>query len=190
MYEPINTHAYGDGWQGEDLSIFSYDDIPANQDILADDPPNLHSLITVGARGIPAWCRPYPAEVVGQVISFDFDMESTEFSLTIDTHCPIEAPRRTDKGMDELSNTDAGMARVYLPYVHYLAPSRSVTEGMRIVGDAEGEGMEWKKGQGPARVGVEVEMSVGKFVVQGQWGTWTYPLDHGEASLKLRKLGS
>jgi hypothetical protein len=38
-YESSNTHANGDGWNGEDLSLFSNDDPEGDLDLKADDPP-------------------------------------------------------------------------------------------------------------------------------------------------------
>lgn len=83
MYEPSNTHEHGDGWNGEDLSLFSYDDMKDDDDLLADNPPDLKTLSTLGARAPESWCRPYPAEVVGSIESFSFNMTSTEFDLII-----------------------------------------------------------------------------------------------------------
>jgi len=95
VYEPNNTHERGDGWNGEDLSLFSYDDARLDSksnflpsaakemvktlsphsneddqgDTLAQNPPDLQTLIKLGARGIAGWCRPYPLEVMGKVDS-------------------------------------------------------------------------------------------------------------------------
>ena len=46
-YTPDNTNLHGDGWNEEDLSLFSYDQ--------QHDPDNVHS----GGRGLPAVVRPY-----------------------------------------------------------------------------------------------------------------------------------
>lgn len=83
VYEPSNTHKYGDGWNAEDLSVFSYDDIEGDDDLVADSPSDFKSLCTLGSRAIESWCRPYPLEVAGEIKSFSFDVKSSDFSLTI-----------------------------------------------------------------------------------------------------------
>nr|XP_018263853.1 uncharacterized protein I303_03727 [Kwoniella dejecticola CBS 10117]OBR86011.1 hypothetical protein I303_03727 [Kwoniella dejecticola CBS 10117] len=88
VYEPLSTHAHGDGWNGEDLSLISYDEIPtegdeANDDLLILNPPDLKSLIYLGTRGIQSWCRPYPAESSAKIDKFSFDMKSGSFLLQI-----------------------------------------------------------------------------------------------------------
>jgi hypothetical protein len=83
VYEPSNTHEFGDGWNAEDLSVFSYDDMDGDDDLLADAPQDFKTLSTFGARAVESWCRPYPSEVAGEILSFSFDIKSTNFSLTI-----------------------------------------------------------------------------------------------------------
>ncbi|WVF72138.1 hypothetical protein IAT40_006950 [Kwoniella sp. CBS 6097] len=86
VYEPLSTHAHGDGWNGEDLSLISYDDTTPNsdEDLLINNPPDLKTLLTLGTRGIESWCRPYPLETLGRVDKFSFGLKEGEFRLTLD----------------------------------------------------------------------------------------------------------
>jgi hypothetical protein len=110
VYEPNNSHTKGDGWNGEDLSIFSFDDARLNTsdttskpsiaheisqklkpddkaddrgDLLAEHPTDLRTLVKLGARGITGWCRPYPVEVMGKIRFFEFDLATTKFEVKI-----------------------------------------------------------------------------------------------------------
>ncbi|RXK36432.1 hypothetical protein M231_06276 [Tremella mesenterica] len=148
-YEPLNTHSNGDGWNGEDLSIFTYDDLSTDDDLVAHSPKNLESLM-LGARGQEAWCRPYPVEVRGRVEEIEFEMSSGEFGLIIDlsplhntcesssSHSTTSAPtsqsqehsqgdaprdgtRMYGDPKEEEEKEKQGKALIFVPYVHYLA---------------------------------------------------------------------
>jgi hypothetical protein len=63
-YEPSNTNKYGDNWNGEDLSLFSRDQVvPGDEDDLF-----------AGGRSLLAAIRPYPCRVAGDVISLSFHL--------------------------------------------------------------------------------------------------------------------
>ena len=66
-YSPDNTNARGDLWNGEDLSIFSYD----QQDDLSD--------INSGGRALIAVVRPYAKAIAGTPNEMYFDVESGVF---------------------------------------------------------------------------------------------------------------
>jgi hypothetical protein len=61
-YAPENTNKYGDNWNGEDLSLFSRDQV------VRGDEDNLFT----GGRALLAAIRPYPCRVAGDVIGHDF----------------------------------------------------------------------------------------------------------------------
>lgn len=63
-YQPDNTNEYGDGWNGEDLSLFSRDQIKPGEE---DD-------LFAGGRALLAAIRPYPVRVAGEVLRFSFDL--------------------------------------------------------------------------------------------------------------------
>lgn len=198
-YEPSNTHRNGDGWNGEDLSLFSYDDTEGDLDLVADNPPDMRTLITLGARGIDGWCRPYPAEVAGRLQSFSFDMSSTAFALRIEV-ISLEGSRLWQADRDQASEgggdtawKDETSALIYVPYVHYLVST--VPDGApptnRLIGRPGKDGEQWVKGNGPALVDLKLEeLSEGRLEVDGQWMRWFYPLRRlgdREISLKFRK---
>ncbi|WWC90036.1 uncharacterized protein L201_004966 [Kwoniella dendrophila CBS 6074] len=246
LYEPLSTHEHGDGWNGEDLSLISYDEVAnegseENDELLILNPPDLNTLINLGARGIQSWCRPYPIESVAKINKFSFDMKNGEFSLNIiiqgldeqKVYKHYQNNDQTDKvrhkdgdgtssnefdHIQEVQNQNnanpksikEGYTKIYLPYVHYLSspttsPSEVIsnitdTNKTRILGEpsstigdengnSDGGVLEWVKGNGPARVDLEIlEITHGKLSVKGQWGYWTYDLgnDDGEHSAKLK----
>lgn len=89
-YSALNTHEWGDGWNGEDLSIHCSEtgSFP-NHDILR------------GFRAPAAWCRPYVVSLTGDPLSMNFDVNSGQFKLELE------------------SSAESGFAVVYLPWLHY-----------------------------------------------------------------------
>ncbi len=69
-YTADNDNAHGDQWNGEDLSIFSEDQIHP-----FDDPHDLDA----GGRAVGAFCRPYPRAIAGTPTHLSFDIDSREF---------------------------------------------------------------------------------------------------------------
>ncbi len=69
-YTPDNTHLYGDGWNGEDLSIFSIDE--------RTDPVDINS----GGRALEAVIRPYPKATAGVPFELSFDYQTGRFKYT------------------------------------------------------------------------------------------------------------
>nr|XP_019013519.1 uncharacterized protein I206_01588 [Kwoniella pini CBS 10737]OCF52300.1 hypothetical protein I206_01588 [Kwoniella pini CBS 10737] len=214
VYEPLSTHAHGDGWNGEDLSLISYDEIPnegeeANDDLLMLNPPDLKNLINLGTRGIQSWCRPYPIESSSKIEKFSFDMKSGNFNLVITIKGLEYKPIINDKSNDniinnqeeekeEISINQKGYTKLYLPYVHYLFNSsispnteiKSITdkEKTRIIGKPDNNNEEWVKGNGPATIDIEIlDLSEGSLEVIGQWGWWRYNIgNEGEREGRLR----
>lgn len=60
-YTPDNTHAYGDGWNGEDLSVFCAED--------------------GGGRALVGFVRPYAPAVAGNILMMLFDRHRGRFIL-------------------------------------------------------------------------------------------------------------
>jgi len=79
-YTADNTHAHGDGWNGEDLSLFSRDDQKA--------PHELDS----GGRGTRAFVRPCLRHAAGRPLRMQFTCASGVFELEIESDPSVGAP--------------------------------------------------------------------------------------------------
>ncbi|MEM9955825.1 MAG: cellulase family glycosylhydrolase [Chloroflexota bacterium] len=79
-YSPDNTNEYGDMWNLEDLSIFSYDQ--------QDDPTDINS----GGRGLIALVRPYAKAIAGTPLEMQFDMLTGIFTFCYQPNHDIEQP--------------------------------------------------------------------------------------------------
>ena len=79
-YTPDNSNARGDGWNGEDLSIFSRDQQSDRADVDA------------GGRALSAVVRPYARAVAGEPLSMRFDAERGRFTLRFRGDSAISAP--------------------------------------------------------------------------------------------------
>ena len=69
-YTPDNSNERGDGWNGEDLSIFSRDQ--------QSDPSDIDS----GGRALSAVARPYARKVAGEPLNMRFDMRRGLFTFS------------------------------------------------------------------------------------------------------------
>ncbi len=171
-YEPRNNHDFGDGWNGEDLSLWS------PQDCKKKDPEvDLETLICDGARALPAFCRPFPISVAGHLTRAAFDIKQAEFKIEVmlpglgDEH-PIK---------QELAEGDRCTTTIYLPFLHFRQVGGAVRstcgqrEQHRVVGLVEESLPKWSNGDGPTVLDLQVELSEGNFTARGQYGYWSYP---------------
>lgn len=85
-----NTAAVGDGWNQEDLSIFSRD-----QQIDSDDPDS-------GGRAIEGFCRPFARAVQGRLLAMHFERMAKVFEVRYDVDLCCQAP-----------------TEIYLPKLHF-----------------------------------------------------------------------
>ena len=67
-----NDLLIGDGWNQEDLSIFSLDQLDDS-----DDPDS-------GGRAIEGFCRPFPQAVSGTILNFAYERDTRAFELQMD----------------------------------------------------------------------------------------------------------
>ncbi|NJL12611.1 MAG: cellulase family glycosylhydrolase [Microscillaceae bacterium] len=79
-YTPDNSNEYGEGWNGEDLSIFSPDQ--------QTDPSNLLS----GARAWRAWLRPYPMCTAGTPLRLLFHYQKPWFEYEFEHQEGVNGP--------------------------------------------------------------------------------------------------
>lgn len=146
-YCPDNCHLYGDQWNGEDLSVWSPDDIlrpaaeasePSTAESSASSTPIMkqglalpggdskfppkaseHPInINDGARALPAFCRPYPLKSVGTPKNLEFDIRSSKFKLEIE----VEA--------DDVADADLP-TEIYVPLSQYAAHPQHMSYDVR-----------------------------------------------------------
>lgn len=79
-YTADNTNVRGDGWNGEDFSIFSRDQ--------QDDPTDINS----GGRALQAAVRPYPRAVAGEPLRMAFDLKRRVFQFEFRHDPQVTAP--------------------------------------------------------------------------------------------------
>jgi len=100
-YTPDNSNRFGDGWNGEDLSIFSTDQIRPGDE---DD-------IFAGGRALQAIVRPYATRCAGRLSRMDFDVKTRRFILEMHS--------------DDNSISDAPTV-IFVPFFQYPAGPRVV----------------------------------------------------------------
>ncbi|HME53168.1 MAG TPA: cellulase family glycosylhydrolase [Candidatus Lokiarchaeia archaeon] len=79
-YTATNTNEFGDGWNLEDMSIFSFSQ--------RSDPGSIDS----GGRAVTGFCRPHFISCAGTPTSMSFDVDKGKFSFTFDASTAIDAP--------------------------------------------------------------------------------------------------
>ncbi|MDE2854641.1 MAG: cellulase family glycosylhydrolase [Chloroflexota bacterium] len=79
-YTPDNSNEYGDGWNGEDLSIFSRDQ--------QRDPGD----IDAGGRALSAVVRPYARKVAGEPLNMRFDQKRGLFTFSFRHDAAVTEP--------------------------------------------------------------------------------------------------
>jgi hypothetical protein len=104
-----NDAAIGDGWNQEDLSIYSVDQEDAARG--ADS----------GGRAVRGFSRPYARRVQGTPRSVSFDPARAEFKLVFEADPAIAAP-----------------TEIFLPAIHYPQTPAIAAEGCRISSPREG----------------------------------------------------
>lgn len=92
-YTSDNSNRHGDGWNGEDFSIFSRDQIGA-----LDTPNDLDA----GGRAVGAFMRPFPRATAGEAITLAFDSQTAAFTYIFKHDPTIKAP-----------------TEIYVPKFHY-----------------------------------------------------------------------
>ncbi|BEJ13360.1 hypothetical protein CspHIS471_0305340 [Cutaneotrichosporon sp. HIS471] len=201
-YTPTNSHQWGDGWNGEDLSIWSPDDCKGasykTERSLTESAATLLStastatlrpslvtpkgiddsreitpeLLLDGMRAIGAVCRPYPVATVGAPSRIDFDIYTSVFRLSV-----------------TVGPEDGGDGTIiYLPFVHYARELEWVPGGedgseLSSCGnstsnllDSDVDDPKALKVQAPLKLGIEVRTTAGEYRFAGQFLTWTYPI--------------
>lgn len=147
-YETRNTWKWGDGWNGENLSLWSKEDQDqrdASSTTRTDATSNrlsptmtmgLDHLLTSGTRALEAFCRPYAVATVGTLVSQRFDIAQAKYEIEVvvgrkdgpDRYAAAAATAAA-KGGDATALKTTGTTPppvlattvIYLPYVHFRA---------------------------------------------------------------------
>ncbi|KAH7056338.1 glycoside hydrolase superfamily [Linnemannia elongata] len=126
-YTIENTKQFGDGWNGEDLSLYS---APAP---LPPPPPPSASIVTTtktsstaeesvhpldrGGRAVEQFCRPYPVATVGQPTRIMFDRHFGTFKLWTKTDSSQEQEQQQQHEEEEMG--EGGRSEIYIPQLHF-----------------------------------------------------------------------
>lgn len=123
-YSASNTHAFGDGWNGEDLSVFCIDEInrPKPGSRQADATDGLTGLVSQsekidsGGRALRGFVRPYAMATAGRPLGMSFNRETGEFRYSFEADFSIEAP-----------------TEIFVPRIQYPEGYDITAKGCRLV---------------------------------------------------------
>ena len=137
-YTADNTNERGDGWNGEDLSIYSVDQsgLPLPE---GADPKE------AGGRAIRGFCRPYPRATAGNPVSFRFDPKNGSLKYRFRPDPSIPAP-----------------TELYLPPIHYPRGCRVEVNGGDFELNLPGRLLRVRADPGAAEVVVRVRRPDGR----------------------------
>ncbi|KAK8023915.1 glycoside hydrolase superfamily [Apiospora rasikravindrae] len=127
-YSAVNTHEWGDGWNGEDLSLYCAE---------TGSFPN-HPYLA-GARAPAAWCRPFmqslaPASSGTKLVRMAFDVKTSRFEVEVDVG----------------EEHEEAVATIYVPWLQYRQSDEAEQLALQInvaEGDAwevHGQMLTWK----------------------------------------------
>ncbi|MDX9898791.1 MAG: cellulase family glycosylhydrolase [Spirochaetia bacterium] len=109
-YTASNTHARGDGWNGEDLSIWCRDDFEAMRSETNDE-------ADAGGRALAGFVRPYARAIAGQPSLMRFNRRSGRFVLEFEPRPTIDEPATWDEALNDANS--AHMTEIYVPELQY-----------------------------------------------------------------------
>ncbi|KAF9983902.1 hypothetical protein BGZ75_004542 [Mortierella antarctica] len=127
-YSIENEVAYGDGWNGENLSLYSADVHGVGLE---------GSGLDRGGRAIEQFCRPYPIATVGQPVAVSFDRHAKVFKMK--TRARVASTEVATTTTAAEAAADVGGSReklqteVYVPRLHFAGPEQcrvSVSDGL------------------------------------------------------------
>ncbi|KAF9584973.1 hypothetical protein BGW38_004425 [Lunasporangiospora selenospora] len=132
-YTIENDAAYGDGWNGENLSLYSKSTLPPSSQPscssgngkvdYAFNQDSKHPL-DVGGRAVEQFCRPYPVATIGRPIRVMFDRHLHVFRLWTVSTTRRSSDMSNRLGGDLAINSppDVGQTwtEIYVPRIHFL----------------------------------------------------------------------
>jgi len=124
-YTASNTHARGDGWNGEDLSIWCRDDFEAGRSE-SGEPED------AGGRALAGFVRPFARATAGLPVSMRFETRSGRFSFTF----------KPEHSGGKRAASENAVTEVYVPEVQYPHGfSVRVTGGTHTIEDRPGHAL-------------------------------------------------
>ncbi|KAF9109216.1 hypothetical protein BGX27_007855 [Mortierella sp. AM989] len=116
-YTIENDAIYGDGWNGENLSIYTMEPASAFETTnLNDKREDTRHELDRGGRAIEQFCRPYPVATVGSPVKAQFDRRRKSFDLW------------TRTGSETNSQLPGGVTEIYVPQFHFKGPEHCVVK--------------------------------------------------------------
>ncbi|KAG0055493.1 hypothetical protein BGZ83_008369 [Gryganskiella cystojenkinii] len=116
-YTIENDRQYGDGWNGENLSLYCKEDGEQRTGHLGGSIKGprrwclLPQELDRGGRAIEQFCRPYPVATVGTPVKIEFDRHQIVFKLWT-----------TSVPSDGALTNDAAETEIYVPWYHFGGP--------------------------------------------------------------------
>jgi hypothetical protein len=83
-YSAGNEHAHGDGWNGEDLSVFCREEL--------QPPSEKAPAASSGGRALRGFIRPYAIATAGKPLQMSFNRKSGKFRYSFEADFSIQAP--------------------------------------------------------------------------------------------------
>ncbi|GJJ69175.1 hypothetical protein EMPS_01521 [Entomortierella parvispora] len=106
-YTIENDQLHGDGWNGENLSLYCKGHTESSSGGKWD---NFPLDLDVGGRAIEQFCRPYPIATVGTPLEIEFDRHEVVFKLRT-----VSDSTLTSLGAEEETE-------IYIPWYHFGGP--------------------------------------------------------------------
>ncbi|KAG0353522.1 hypothetical protein BG005_007196 [Podila minutissima] len=115
-YTNENDTQYGDGWNGENLSLYSR--------VVKEDcsPASVLQDLDKGGRAVEQFCRPYPVATVGRPIQIEFDRRGPVFKLwTLAPSPAAVTAAKAAAGSETEKQKKAKETRteIYVPRIHF-----------------------------------------------------------------------
>ncbi|TFK45943.1 glycoside hydrolase family 5 protein [Heliocybe sulcata] len=183
---------------------------------------NQYDFLTDGARAVRAFCRPFPTAVVGAPKRIDFNIAKAEFKLVVRVR-PEDALRTSDSSSTLGGKESALPTEIYIPVIHFadekllgqeegtntassdggeaasvpISPSRNASTinlSPIIPPPTIASSTSTLLPQASCDLALSVEVSSGRYEVQGQTLKWWYSVpsegeEDAEYTISIKRAG-